>query len=65
MTKKQGLFFPVNNERALAEAIKKMIFNDSLRESLSRKAQELIFSDFSALNMAQGYETLFAEMTET
>ncbi len=63
--KKTGLLFPVNNERALAEAIKKMTFNDSLREALSRRAQELIFSDFSALNMAQGYETLFAGMIET
>ena len=48
---------------ALAAAIEKLVRNEALRQSLGKKAREEA-QRFSLPAMAQGYETLYASVTE-
>lgn len=62
--KKTGLLFRPGEPRHLADKIRAVASDKSLRELLCQKGKERIFSDFSAAKMAHQYEDLYMSLTE-
>ncbi|MGA1825627.1 MAG: glycosyltransferase family 4 protein [bacterium] len=57
--KTTGLLFQTNQPKQLADSIKKLSFDSTLRANLSRNGRKLIYNQFSADRMAREYEKVF------
>jgi len=60
-----GLLFPEKDSKALAEAIKKLIKNNELRETLSRNGREKIVNDFNVKKEVKKLNNIFLEITKS
>jgi len=62
--RKTGLLFQPDQPEQLAEAIKRVVDDHRLKESLVREANVFIHSRYSAARMAKEYQDLYIQITE-
>jgi glycosyltransferase involved in cell wall biosynthesis len=59
-----GLLVPPASPEALADAIEKVLSNESLRESMAGAGRERVVSEFSFTHMVQQYEQIYEALLE-
>ncbi|MCX7832074.1 MAG: glycosyltransferase [Actinobacteria bacterium] len=59
-----GLVVPPRNEKALADAIKKILFDEKLRQTFSKNAYERVLRDFDVRRMAENVANIYTEVVK-
>lgn len=64
LIRQAGILVPIDDSRALEEALKRLISNPELRETLSRRGHELVSEEYDWERNADRYEAIYRDLTE-